>query len=53
MYPDPVTQAEWIAHHLELNYGLQLDPARRATLLADLETLLVSEKPEKGDTDAA
>ncbi len=48
LHKDPVTPAEKLARHLEDNYGLQLDPARHAGLLKDLEEFLPKDANVRG-----
>jgi hypothetical protein len=37
LHAEPKTAAQSLALHLEMNYGLQLDPARHGLLCADLD----------------
>ncbi len=39
-HADPITPAERLARHLEMNYGLQLDAARHQALCAEIEGFL-------------
>ena len=46
IHPDPRTAAEHFARYLEINYGLQLDFARRQALICELEAFSQPPAPE-------
>lgn len=42
MHKEPVTPAEKLARHLEMNYGIQLDTYRHRALVSELEDFLAA-----------
>jgi hypothetical protein len=45
LHGTPKTAAEKLALHLEVNYGIQLDPVRHSQLLAEIEAFAEALRP--------
>ncbi len=46
-HADPKTAAENLARHLEMNYGLQLDPARHQALVTEVDSFFQAPEAEE------